>query len=41
MGNFNYQQQYGIIIICQDEKEQREIYEQLQKEGYELKIVAV
>ena len=38
---FNYKEQYGVIVICQDEKEQREIYERLLAQGLTLKIVTV
>jgi hypothetical protein len=38
---FTYKQQYGVIVICKDEKEQREIYERLQKLGLTLKVVTV
>lgn len=41
MGNFNYKEQYGIIVICKDEKEQQEIYDRLLAQGLTLKIVAV
>ena len=41
MANFNYKEQYGVIVICKDEKQQREIYERLLAEGLTLKIVAV
>jgi len=41
MANFNYRQQYGVIVICKDEKEQREIYENLLKSGLTLKVVTV
>jgi hypothetical protein len=41
MGNFNYRQQYGVIVICRDEKEQREIYEKLRKMDLTLKVVTV
>jgi hypothetical protein len=41
MGNFNYKQQYGVIVICKDEKEQQEIYETLRKMGLTLKVVTV
>ena len=40
MGNFNYKEQYGVIVICKDEKEQQEIYERLLAQGLTLKIVA-
>ena len=38
---FHYQEQYGVIVICKDEKEQREIYERLLAQGLTLKIVTV
>jgi hypothetical protein len=38
---FVYKQQYGVIVICADEKEQQEIYEMLKKMGLTLKIVTV
>ncbi len=41
MANFTYKQQYGVIVICKDEKEQREVYERLLKEGLTLKVVTV
>lgn len=41
MANFNYKEQYGVIVICRDEKEQQEIYERLRAEGLTLKIVTV
>lgn len=41
MGNFNYKQQYGVIVICKSEQEQKEIYEKLLAEGLILKIVTV
>lgn len=41
MGNFNYKQQYGVIVICKSEQEQKEMYEKLLAEGLTLKIVTV
>jgi len=41
MGIFTYKQQYGVIVICKDEKEQREIYEKLRELGLTLKVVTV
>lgn len=41
MANLNYKEQYGVIVICKDEKQQREIYERLLAEGLTLKIVTV
>ena len=41
MANFNYKEQYGVIVLCKDEKQQRAIYERLLAEGLTLKIVTV
>jgi hypothetical protein len=41
MSNFSYRQQYGVIVICKDEKEQQEVYEMLQKLGLTLKVVTL
>jgi hypothetical protein len=38
---FNYKEQYGVIVICKDEKEQKEIFEMLKKKGLTLKVVTV
>lgn len=38
---FNYKQQYGIVVICSNEQEQKEIYEKLEKLGLKLKVVVV
>jgi hypothetical protein len=39
--NFKYKQQYGIIVICRDEEEQKELYKKLQEMGLKLKVVCV
>lgn len=41
MSGFNYKEQYAVIVICEDEKEQEAIYTRLKSEGYTLKVVAV
>jgi hypothetical protein len=41
MTKFNYKPQYGVIIICKDEQEQKKVFEMLQKQGYTLKVVTV
>ena len=41
VGGFSYKQQYAVIVICNDEKEQETIYNRLKEEGYKLKVVAV
>lgn len=41
MGDFKYKSQYGVVVICSDEKEQKEIYEKLLAMGLTLKVVVV
>ena len=41
MGTFTYKPQFGVIALCKDEQEQKQIYDQLQKMGFKLKIVCV
>ena len=38
---FTYKQQYAVVVICKDEKEQEAIYNRLAEEGLRLKVVAV
>ena len=38
---FNYKEQYGVIVICKNEDEQKAIFEELQKKGLTLKVVTV
>lgn len=38
---FKYKEQFGVIVICADEKEQESIYEQLRRMGLKLKVVCV
>ena len=38
---FSYKQQFAVVVICDDEKEQEAIYNRLKEEGYKLKVVAV
>lgn len=38
--NFHYQEQYGVIVMCDGETEQQRVYEQLQSMGYECRVVA-
>lgn len=37
---FNYKEQYGVIVMCKDEAEQEKIYNRLTGEGFECKVVA-
>ena len=39
--DFDYQSQYGVIVMCKDEAEQESIYNKLVGEGYECRVVAV
>lgn len=41
MANYKYKEQYGVVVICKDEKEQKEIYDRLLAEGLTLKVVSV
>ena len=41
MSSFKYKEQYAVIVLCSDEKEQEDIYNRLHAEGYKLKVVAV
>jgi predicted 3-demethylubiquinone-9 3-methyltransferase (glyoxalase superfamily) len=36
---FRYKPQYGVIVICENEEEQKKVFEELQKEGKKLKVV--
>lgn len=35
----NYTEQYGVIVICEDEKHQEDVYKKLKDEGYTCKVV--
>jgi sporulation protein YlmC with PRC-barrel domain len=35
----HYKEQYGVIVICADEAEQRKIYERLTGQGHKCKVV--
>jgi hypothetical protein len=38
---FNYREQFGIVVVCRDEKHQRQVFKDLGKQGYKLKVVTV
>jgi predicted 3-demethylubiquinone-9 3-methyltransferase (glyoxalase superfamily) len=38
---FTYKEQFAVVVMCKDEKEQESIYNRLKAEGYKLKVVAV
>lgn len=39
--DFNYHEQYGVIVMCRDELEQEEVYNRLVSDGYECKVATV
>lgn len=41
MSKYTYKQQYGVVVICKDEDEQKAVFERLSQEGLTLKIVVV
>ena len=42
MSNFKYKEQHAVMIKVGSEKEQKELFEKLKKQGYkDLKIVSV
>ena len=41
MGGFTYKEQYAVVVMCEDEREQESIYNRLKEQGYKLKVVAV
>lgn len=38
---FKYQERYGVIILCQDEKAQETLFNKLKAQGYKLRVVTV
>lgn len=41
IGKLKNTDQFGVIVICRDEKEQQEVYERLREQGLKLKVVCV
>ncbi len=41
MGKYTYKPQFGVIVLCADESEQKAVFDRLQKEGLTLKVVNV
>jgi len=37
--DFNYKEQFGVIVICESEKEQEAVYTKLAGEGYNVRVV--
>lgn len=38
-GSGNYREQYGVIVICDDEAHQEQVFNDLTAEGYAVKVV--
>ena len=38
---FKYRQQYGVIVICEDEGHQKRVFKELSAMGLKLKVVCV
>ena len=38
---FKYQPKYGVIVTCDDETHQQQVYDDLKSQGYTLKVVVV
>ena len=38
---FNYKEQFGVIVICETELQQIEVFNDLLKRGLKLKVVTV
>jgi len=38
---FKYKEQYGVIVVCESEDQQKAIFDELQQKGLKLKIVTV
>lgn len=38
---FKYRQQYGLIVVCEDEADQKKKFDQLQKRGFKVRVVTV
>ena len=38
---FKYKPKFGVIINCDDETHQKSVYDQLNTQGYSLKVVVV
>lgn len=38
---YKYRPQYGVVVICNDERHQAQVYEALKAAGYTLKVVCV
>lgn len=37
----NYQQQFGVVVVCENEAAQQKAYDELEKMGYKLRVLTV
>lgn len=37
--DFNYAEQFGVVVICQDESNQKTVYDKLQAQGFNCRVV--
>jgi hypothetical protein len=40
-GDYNYTESYGVIIMCDNESHQQEVYNKMIAQGYKVKVVSV
>lgn len=38
---FKYRPKFGVIVICKDEEEHKQVYERLRGQGYKCRVVRV
>ena len=38
---FKYKPKFGVIVLCEDERDQRRVYNALRRRGYKLRVVCV
>lgn len=38
---FHYKEQFGVIVVCRDERDQRRVYHKLSRQGLACKVVVV
>lgn len=38
---YKYKEQFGVVVICRDEAEHKQIFERLAAQGYRVKAVRV
>jgi hypothetical protein len=38
---YQYREQYGVVVVCRDEKHQQQVFNDLRKAGHKVKVVTV